>query len=90
MIATLIGKAKAWALAALVALSAIGTAFVFGRQKGRRLAEDTAHAKDLERQNNDLARNINAAEERRHVEDEIARAPAGSAADRLRDNWSND
>lgn len=90
MIATLIAKAKAWALTILVALSAVSTAFILGRRKGRQSAEDKANTQDLERQNNDLARNVNAAEERRHVEDEIDRAPAGSAADRLREHWSDD
>jgi hypothetical protein len=87
---SLIARLKGWAVGALAILAAIGTAFVIGRSKGRQAGQDAAKADKAKSDIAALGEALDAAKERHDVEIEIARQPAGSSADRLRDGWSRD
>jgi len=90
LITALLGRVKGWAIAALALLGAIGTAFMIGRSKGRTAAENEAAATKAKSDMAAMSDALDAVKERNDVEDEIARQPAGTSADRLRNDWSRD
>jgi len=99
------GSAKAWGTAILAAVVAAGAAYVLGRRRGSSDATAQAQLQQRADQAESNAAAAQAAahnaEVRHDVETEIASLPSGaapagddpvhgSAADRLRDEWTRD
>lgn len=89
MIAALWQRFSGWVVAVAAILAGVWYAWGRGRASAQHEAQVRAES-DRAQRNAQAAQDIqNAAEERNHVEADIARRP-GRAADRLRDNWSED
>lgn len=86
MIAALMARFKGWFIGAVVALAALLYAWARGRSSARDAAQREAVAGQAQRNAKAADAMRQAAEDRNHVEDDIARG--GSARDSLCDEWT--
>lgn len=96
----ILARLKTWALAALALLAAIVSAWLYGRRKGKAVAEQAEATRDAASNAQAAQETINAHEVRHEVEDEVSKLPDAptqavgdarpdSAAGRLQD-WTRD
>lgn len=98
----ILAKLKAWALAVLAVLAAIGSAWLYGRRGGKQAQRQADAARDAQASAQAAQNTIHAHEVRHEVEAEVSKLPDApaqkvgdaapdSAAGRLRDDgWTRD
>lgn len=81
---------NSWLVGIIAAVVAIIGTWAAGRRAGAKGEADAAALRHAERDQQQAAAIRQAVQERRDVDNTVARLPDGGAADRLRDQWSRD